>query len=166
MTPLENDPQDRITPALASAHRVAPDFVSVASSQAHIEIAAPPERVWELLVTIDRWPTWNPLVQKAVLRGPLQPGSVFRWTSKGFSVTSTLQEVTPHRRLAWTGKAFGTRAVHTWDLEVTRDGTLLKTEESFSGWLPRLMPKAMQRTLDQALPAWLQVIKHEAERGR
>jgi hypothetical protein len=81
-------------------------------------------------------------------------------------VTSTLQEVTPHRRLAWTGKAFGTRAVHTWDLDVTRDGTLLRTEESFSGWLPRLMPKAMQRTLEQSLPAWLQVIKHEAERGR
>ena len=136
---------------------------AAASSQAQIQIAATSERVWDLLSNIDRWPTWNSLVQSAVLDGPLHPGSVFKWKSKGLSVVSTLREVVPNRRLTWTGKAFGTRAIHSWDIEETDQGVVLRTAESFNGWLPQLMPKAMQRTLDETLPAWLKAIKSEAE---
>jgi uncharacterized protein YndB with AHSA1/START domain len=151
----ENDPRDMFAAATTTA---------AASSQARIEIAAPPDRVWELLSNIERWPTWNSLVEKAELNGPLHPGSVFKWKSKGFALTSTLREVTPKRRLAWTGKAFGTRAVHIWEMEEANQGTMLRTAESFGGWLPRLMPRAMQRALDETLLAWLQSIKAEAER--
>ncbi len=160
------EPCDMVAAARTPVTGVAPNFVAAAASQAQIEIAAPPQRVWELLSNIERWPRWNSLVQKSVLSGPLHPGSVFRWKSKGFAVTSTLREVTPKRRIAWTGKAFGTRAVHTWEIEESNQGTILKTAESFAGWLPRLMPRAMQRTLDETLPAWLQAIKAEAERIR
>lgn len=166
MTCPRNTPRDMVAASIKTARGVAPDFAAAASSQAHIEIAAPPERVWELLSNIERWPTWNSLVEKAALSGPLHSGSVFSWKSNGFAVTSTLREVTPKRRIAWTGKAFGTRAVHTWELEESNQGTILKTAESFAGWLPKLMPRAMQRTLDQTLPAWLQAIKAEAERIR
>ena len=139
--------------------------VSAVYSQAQIEIAAPADQVWELLSGVARWPTWNPLVQRAVLSGPFQPGSVFKWKSKGLTVISTLQEITANRRLTWTGKAFGTRAIHTWEIVATDHGVELRTAESFDGWLPKLMPKAMQRTLDETLPAWLKAIKSEAERN-
>jgi hypothetical protein len=139
--------------------------VAAASSQAQIRIAATKERVWDLLSSIDRWPKWNALVQTAVLSGPLQPGSVFKWKSKGLTIISTLQEVAPNERLTWTGKAFGTQAIHTWDIEGTDQGVVLRTAESFDGWLPRLMPKTMRRTLDETLPAWLKAIKSEAERN-
>lgn len=139
--------------------------VAAVSSQAQIEIATPADRVWELLSGVDRWPTWNPLVQQAVLSGPFQPGSVFKWKSKGLTVISTLQEITANRRLTWTGKAFGTRAIHTWEIVATDHGVELRTAESFDGWLPKLMPKTMQRTLDETLPAWLKAIKSEAERN-
>jgi len=138
--------------------------VAAAYSQAQTPIAAKPGRVWGLLSDIDRWPTWNALVQSAVLSGPLHPGSIFKWKSKGITIVSTLQEVTPNERLAWSGKALGTDAIHVWELEPTDQGVILRTEESFGGWLPWLMPKAMQRTLDETLPAWLQAIKSEAER--
>jgi hypothetical protein len=140
--------------------------VAAVSSQAQIEIATTADRVWELLTRVDRWPTWNPLVQQAVLSGPFQPGSVFKWKSKGLTVISTVQEVTPSQRLTWTGKAFGTRAIHTWEILATDSGVELRTAESFDGWLPKLMPKTMQRTLDEALPAWLKAIKSEAERNQ
>jgi hypothetical protein len=119
--------------------------------------------VWDLLSDIERWPQWNALVQTAVLDGPLHPGSVFKWKSKGLTIVSTLQEVAPNQRLTWTGKAFGTQAIHRWEIEPTDQGVLLRTEESFDGWLPRLMPKTMQRTLDETLPSWLQAIKSNAE---
>lgn len=138
--------------------------IAAASSQAQVEIAASPQRVWDLLSNMDKWPKWNALVQRAELRGPLQRGSVLKWKSKGLTIISTLQEVTPNHRLIWTGKAFGTRAIHTWELEETDQGVVLRTAETFDGWLPKLMPKTMQRMLDETLPAWLETIKSEAER--
>lgn len=146
-------------------HTAQGSAIAAASSQARVEIAASAERVWDLLSNIDRWPKWNSLVQSAVLSGPLHPGSVFEWKSKGLKVISTLQEVTPSRRLTWTGKAFGTRAIHTWEIVETGHGVELRTTESFNGWLPQLMPKAMQRMLEVTLTTWLETIKSEAERN-
>jgi hypothetical protein len=140
--------------------------VAGVSSQARIEIATPADRVWKLLSEVDRWYTWNPLVQQAVLSGPFQPDSVFKWKSKGVTVISTLQEVTPNQHITWTGKAFGTRAIHTWEIVETDNGVELRTSESFDSWLPKLMPKTMQRMLDETLPAWLKAIKLEAEREK
>jgi uncharacterized protein YndB with AHSA1/START domain len=160
-----NTPRRTDGTASATAPDIADTFRAAASSQAQIEIAASANRVWDLLSSIDRWPQWNALVQKAVLSGPLHAGSIFRWKSKGFAVTSTLREVTPMRRIEWTGTAFGTRAIHWWEIDATDQGVLLRTAESFDGWLPRLIPKTLQRMLDETLPKWLKEIKTEAERG-
>lgn len=148
-----------------SAGATSPAFAFSAHAHAQIEIAAPPERIWALLTEIERWPRWNAFVQAASLRGSLEAGSVFRWTSKGFSVTSTLREVIPNRRISWTGEAFGTKALHSWELDTTDHGVTLRTAEWFGGWLPKLMPRTMQRTLDETLPAWLEAIRKEAERS-
>lgn len=42
-----------------------------------IEIAAPPETVWEVLTAFDRWPSWNPDVKSMSVQGRLVEGSVF-----------------------------------------------------------------------------------------
>jgi uncharacterized protein YndB with AHSA1/START domain len=136
-----------------------------AHSEASIHILAPAHRVWQLLADIDRWSAWNPAVQAARLYGDLATGSVFKWKSKGFSVTSTLQEVQPAARLRWTGRAFGTTADHSWTIERTQNGVWVRTAESFDGWLPRLLKGSMQKTLDDTLPAWLATLKAQAERG-
>ena len=46
--------------------------IAAASSQAQVEIAASPQRVWDLLSNMDKWPKWNALVQSAELRVPLK----------------------------------------------------------------------------------------------
>jgi hypothetical protein len=53
----------------------------------------------------------------------------------GFAVTSTLQEVVPQERIAWTGKALGSRARHIWTFKSQTGGMLVTTEESMEGWL-------------------------------
>ena len=132
-------------------------------SQAQVLIQAPVDRVWQLLTQIDQWPRWNTAVQSAQLSGGLAVGSTFVWRSGGFTVTSTLQEVDAHRRLVWTGRAFGTQAVHFWELSETPAGVEVRTSETFTGWLPRLMPGTMQEKLDSTLPLWLSALKLAAE---
>lgn len=135
-------------------------------ADAEIAIRAPLETVWRIHTDIDRWSEWNPNVQRSRLEGPLAPGSVFSWRSGGASIVSTLQEVEPLRRIAWTGVAMGARASHIWTFEREGDAVTVLTRESLDGWWPRLFPGLTRRMLDAVLRAWLQSLKQHTETGR
>jgi uncharacterized protein YndB with AHSA1/START domain len=128
-------------------------------------VAAPPEDVWAVLADVDSWPAWNSDVSRARLEGPLAVGSVFRWRSGSVNLVSTFGEVEPGRRLGWTGRAVGTRAVHIWTLIGRDGGTLVETEESFEGWLVRPLKGYMQRTVEKGLESWLRDLKTRVEAG-
>ena len=132
-------------------------------STKELHVAATRDVVWSILTDIDGWPTWNRAVSRARLEGPLAPGSVFRWKSGGSCVVSTLQEVEAPKRVSRTGKALGTTAVHVWTLEVAGSGVLVKTFESFDGWLVRLVRSWFQRLLDTSLEEQLRSLKAAAE---
>ncbi|MDQ2984212.1 MAG: SRPBCC family protein [Actinomycetota bacterium] len=129
-----------------------------------IEIAAPPEIVWDVLTAINDWPSWNPHVKSASLQGGLEPGSEFRWKAGPSKIVSTLQQVEPPRLLAWTGKTMGIKAVHVWRLEPRNGSTLVRAEESFDGLLARVLRAPLQKMLDKSLQEGLQHLKAEAER--
>ena len=133
-------------------------------SRREIEVAAPPEVVWEVLTDFERWPQWNADVQSMSYKGPLAPGSVFRWKAGPGTIVSTLEEVDPPRSVRWRGRTMSIRAIHEWRLEPREGGTRVKTEESFSGLLARLMRGSLQKTLDRALEQGLAHLKREAER--
>jgi uncharacterized protein YndB with AHSA1/START domain len=135
-----------------------------AQAQATIVIKAPMSRVWQLITQIDKWPEWNPIVQSSTLHGNVSKGSIFVWMSDGSTITSTLQEVRPFKRLTWSGIALGTQAFHTWDFEESDRGVIVHTGETFDGWLPRLMTGMMQNKLDETLPKWLESLKSASEK--
>lgn len=137
-----------------------------AAARDEIIVDAEPQRVWDVLTDIDRWPEWQPGVSRARLEGSLGPGSTFRWRANGLPIRSTLREVEPPSRVSWEGKAPGTRAAHVWTLAAQGSQTVVRTEESFEGWLPRLMRKSMQRNLEGALRGGLEGLKRRAEERR
>ena len=134
-----------------------------AQARAEITIHAPAERVWRLLTEVEHWPDWNPAVASAAMQGPLSAGTVFVWKSQGFQVTSSFKEIDAPKRLSWTGSAMGTQAFHAWEIETVGDTVLVKTFETFDGWVPWLFKASMQKKLDETLPAWLQALKQAAE---
>jgi uncharacterized protein YndB with AHSA1/START domain len=128
-----------------------------------ILIQASPEAVWRIQTDINAWKEWLPDISKSQIDGALSTGSVFRWTSGGFAVTSTLQEVVPQERIAWTGKALGSRARHIWTLKSQTGGTLVTTEESMEGWLISILKPLMPNFLDKSLDVWVKALKNKAE---
>ena len=129
-----------------------------------IEIAAAPEVVWDVLTTIDRWPSWNPQVKSMDMQGGLAEGTQFRWKAGPGTITSTIRRVEAPRLIAWTGKTFSINAIHEYRLE-PRDGkTSVRTEESYEGLIARLFRGPLQKTLDEALEEGLGHLKAEAER--
>jgi hypothetical protein len=129
-----------------------------------IEIAAAPEVAWDVLTAIGRWPSWNPAVASVSLEGEIGPGSAFRWKAGPGTITSTIQDVEPLRRIAWTGTAFGIKAIHVHTFEPRDGGTLVTTEESYEGLVARLLRGRLQKVLDGALESELLHLKAEAER--
>ncbi len=134
----------------------------VAASE--IEIAAGPEIVWDVMIKIDQWPTWNPDIEEVFLDGEVAEGSEFRWKSGPGMITSTIRRIERPRFLAWTGKTFGIRAIHIWRMEPRDGNTLARTEESWEGLVARMFRGRMQKTLENAINAGLNYLKAEAER--
>jgi uncharacterized protein YndB with AHSA1/START domain len=133
-------------------------------SEREIEIAAPPEAVWEVLTDFARWPQWNPEVKSMSFEGPLAPGSVFRWKAGPGTIVSTVEEIDRPRYVRWRGRTMTIGAVHEWRVEERDGGTHVETEESFSGVLARLLRGSLQKQLDRALDEGLGHLKREAER--
>jgi len=133
----------------------------VARKQVFIE--AGPEAVWKIQSDIDGWEGWQTAITKSQLDGALETGATFKWTSGGFTVTSTVQEVIPQRRLSWTGTGPGSRARHVWNFQPQEGGTLVSTEESMEGWLVSLLRLFMPGFLGDSLDVWLKDLKARAE---
>jgi uncharacterized protein YndB with AHSA1/START domain len=129
-----------------------------------IEIAASPEAVWDVLTDLESWPRWNPDVKSMSLDGGLEKGSVFRWRAGPGTITSTIQDVQPPTRIAWTGSTFGIKAKHVYRLEPRGEATHVQTEESYEGLVARLLRGSLQKTLEKGLSDGLRSLKAEAER--
>jgi hypothetical protein len=133
-------------------------------AKAKIEIDSDPETVWNIMADIEAWPSWNPEVKKACLKGELKEGTQFVWKAEPGKITSLLQNVEPPHILAWTGRIMGINAVHIWKIELINDKTVVETEESWEGMLSKVMRGQMQKMLENSLNSGLQYLKSEAER--
>ncbi|MGD0873100.1 MAG: SRPBCC family protein [Bryobacteraceae bacterium] len=138
------------------------DAPAAAASEALI--AAPLNLVWSVQTNIGEWNRWNPEVSYVDLRGPLALGTEFRWKSGGTSIVSTIREIEPERRIAWTGRTLGIRAVHVWTFAEQQGGVLVRTEESFDGLVVRLFAGPMRRMLASSLEKGLHALRTECER--
>lgn len=138
---------------------------AIASAEALIRV--PLDVVWSVQTNFTEWSRWNPdveYVEYVDMESPLAPGTEFRWKAAGAAIISELQEVEPKRRIVWTGKILGIRAVHVWTFEEQAEGVLVRTEESFEGLLARLFTKSMRRMLASSLAKGLEALKTECER--
>jgi Polyketide cyclase / dehydrase and lipid transport len=117
-----------------------------------------------LIADFDAWPDWNPDVKSMSIHGPVAPGTEFEWRSGPLRITSRLERVERPNLIGWTGKALGIAAVHVWHFEAQDGGTLVRTEESWAGPLPRLLRGRMEKALQDSLDRGLSHLKAEAER--
>jgi uncharacterized protein YndB with AHSA1/START domain len=133
-------------------------------SRREIDVAAPPDVVWEVLTDFDKWQEWNPEVKSMSFDGPLAPGAMFRWKAGPGTIVSTVEEIDRPRYIRWRGRTLSIAAIHEWRLEGRDGGTHVETDESFSGTVARLLRGSLQKQLDRSLEEGLDHLKREAER--
>jgi uncharacterized protein YndB with AHSA1/START domain len=142
------------------------DPIAPVIAAAEVDISAEIDLVWKVLTDIAAWPSWNEDVKSGYIRDPVAEGTRFRWRVGGGTITSTFTDVVQPRLLAWVGRMspLGITAVHVWHLTPHYDSTFVRTEESWSGWLPRLLKARTQRILKSSIDKGLDGLKRECER--
>jgi hypothetical protein len=122
------------------------------------------KKVWKVLTNINNWTNWQTDITKTKLNGELKPQTTFYWYSGGAKIHSTLHTVEPYRQFGWTGKTFGIFAVHNWTLTETKGHTKVDVDESMEGLLAGLFKKSFNKSLDNGMQKWLDLLKQECEK--
>lgn len=105
-----------------------------------IDIAAPPERVWEVMYDVERWHEWTPSITRATLRSgpPMVVGSLVVIRQPKFPPAIwSVKDLQPGRSFTWVSPAPGLRVVGTHTVEPVPGGsraTLSLTMRGIFGW--------------------------------
>jgi hypothetical protein len=123
------------------------------SIRAQTTIAAPPERVWNVLTDFASYPAWNPFVQ--TISGDVRVGArltvrIVPPGSSGMTFKPVVTEVREGSVFEWLGNLivpgiFDGR--HRFELEPLADGTTSFTQsETFSGLIVPLFGSVLENT--------------------
>jgi len=122
-----------------------------------IDVQAPPEVVWKLLVDAENWSSYFPPENQVRIHGKeelLELGTTYSRVTVGFPMTLTVTEHEPFARLAWEttvdGDDTGSSAYHGWVITPTNTGCHVLSEETQQGpffleELGRKQPGALYR---------------------
>lgn len=113
-----------------------------------VEIAAPPEAVWRVLMDFAAYPDWNPMVRS--IAGRPEVGSTLKAqvsnNGSEMDFSPTVLAVEPNREFRWLGRFVLPRLVdgeHYFLLEPTATGTRVTQGERFRGFLVPLAGSAI-----------------------
>jgi hypothetical protein len=110
-----------------------------------IEIAAPPERVWTVLIDFDSYPDWNPFIRRITgqpavgsrLEVRLEPPE-----GRGMTFKPSVLKAQAHQEFAWLGRLMVPGIFdgeHRFELHPRNGGTLFVQREVFKGIVDALL---------------------------
>lgn len=133
-----------------------------------VDVAAPPEVVWEVLTEPARWASWNELIASAWIEGSVAEGSLIEWTTApeagGFTIRSEIILAEQNRVLEWRGIGGDMVALHSWRLEPIAGGTRVHNDESVRGGEAESMPETLRAQFAWFLESWNTALGREIER--
>jgi uncharacterized protein YndB with AHSA1/START domain len=120
-----------------------------------VDIAAPPERVWEVLSDVEAWSRWTPTVTsvRRLDDGPLHVGSRVRINQPRIPETEyVVSELEPGHSFTWVARGPGVLTTARHDAEPLADGgTRVRLSVSQSGWLGSVMGRFYRGLTDRYL---------------
>lgn len=132
-----------------------------------IDVRAPPEVVWDILVDAERWAAFYEGAADVHVEGRtdgrLAPGVSFRWRTMDLDFVSTVVEHAPPYRLSWESRKASIQGYHSWLVVPTSDGCRVVTAESQHGFLTAMQALFVPNKLRRLHDVWLRGIKQRAE---
>jgi hypothetical protein len=134
-----------------------------------IEIDAPPEVVWNIIIDAKNWHTYYTGVQMPVVfidsvKTVLDKDVSFRLKTMDLELTPVMQEFIPKERMAWEVNTPKLKAYHAWLIIPTDNGCKLITPETQNGMLTYMQKIFLPNKLINLHEEWLLRIKSRAEK--
>lgn len=133
---------------------------------ATVDVTAPPDKVWQVLVEAAAWSTWYPDIRNVDAHRPLQGGDAFTFKTGPVTIAAVVDLSEPSSQLRFTGSSRGATAVYDFRLHPTETGTTVSAEQTMAGPAVRAMRPMLQKIADTSLPEWLAALRNQAESGR
>jgi uncharacterized protein YndB with AHSA1/START domain len=129
-----------------------------------IDIAAPPERVWEIITDIERWPEWTGTTNSAVLHGDFGVGATATLDIDGTPPGKwKITEVDPGRSFSWVARARGVRTVAGHFIESRPHGSEVRLTLDFTGIPSLIFRLLIKRVAVRNIEKEAQGLKRAAE---
>jgi uncharacterized protein YndB with AHSA1/START domain len=136
-----------------------------------IDVKAPPEVVWRLLVDAENWSSYFPPENQVKILGgssELALGTRYTRVTVGFPMSLVITECEPFRRLAWSTTVDGdetrSSAYHGWVITPTSDGCHVLTEETQQGpWFVEMIGRQHPGALYRYHQEWVESLARAAE---
>jgi hypothetical protein len=135
-----------------------------------IEIAAPAERVWQVLTDFAAYPEWNPFIRRVNGRPEVDEQLVVRMRpsgTKGMTFRPIVMKVEPNRQLRWLGHLLVPGLFdgeHIFEIEeLDRDRVLFTQREVFKGLLVPLLARSLDRDTQRGFEEMNRALREKAE---
>ncbi len=136
-----------------------------------IEIQASPERVWQILTDLARYPEWNPFIHHAIGKAEVNEtvDIDFQPDSKGLKLHCTVVKAEPNRELCWKYHVILPglfRGEHSFIIEPTGANQVhFIDREVFNGLLVPLQAKAIDTDSRRGFEKMDRALKARAEQA-
>jgi len=131
-----------------------------------IEISALPERVWTVMMDVERWPEWTESM-KSVERldgGDFGVGSKARLRIRRAPTSVyTVTELTPNRSFSWETKSAGIKGIATHIIEPDGNGSKVTLSVDLLGMLATLMSPIIRRPSEENVKLEAEGLKRRSE---
>ncbi len=144
-------------------------YEQVAKTITHsVEVSAPPDLVWRILVDFSSFPEWNPFIVQA--QGEAEAGSRLKVRiqprgKRAMTFRPVVQEAVPPNRLRWIGHLLVPGLFdgeHSFLAEESGSGTRFTQSETFRGVFVPLSEKSLTATRE-GFEAMNEALKRRAE---
>ena len=135
-----------------------------------IEIAAPPDKVWRILVNIEDWQNWSPIIKRS--KGKAEVGEALDITmvggvdGEGPQYSPVITQLDAPRTLRWRAhmiSEFMFTNDKVLELVATPEGSRLVHKEVFTGLLSPLFCGQMEEGVPPMLKVMNEALKKKAE---
>ncbi len=131
-----------------------------------IEINSTPERVWEVMADIERWPDWTPSIISVKDRtdGPFGTGTTATVRAKGTpESTWTVTEAELARSFTWETTVRGARTIAGHVIQRTPAGSHVTLSVEIGGFAATLLKPILGRGIRQNLRLEADGLKRQSE---
>ena len=134
----------------------------------HIDIEAPPGRVWAVITDIARWPEWTPTVDtlQVLDPGPFRLGQRARLKQPGYpAAVWTVRSIEEGRAFMWDSGSLGMLTAANHVIEATPTGSHVVLSIDVGGPTAWLLGWIAARATRQFVPQETVALKRECERA-